>query len=295
MPKSIRIGVAGLGFGGAVHVPVLQSLPDVSVVGLAASRPAKALAVAERMGVPHSCCGFEELLNLDLDAVSIALPPIIGAEAAKAALKKGLGVLMEKPLAGSARRAAELVGLAEGRTSAMNYIFTGLDTFRAMKKLLDEGRLGRLEKVDVVWTVESWANQNRRWSWKTDADQGGGVLNSLGAHVCFLMDWFCGPVEVMQTRTFDDVIAGFAPPGTKPAEHRVEARLKAGEADIDMALDNGQKTPPLHRWTFAGEGGTAVLENFSDDYFGGFTLRGVPGQADIMEKTSASDDRRFMA
>jgi predicted dehydrogenase len=295
MPETIRIGVAGLGFGAAVHVPVFQSLPGVSVVALAGLRREKAIDVASKLGVPHSCSGFKELLSLNLDAISIALPPTVGAEAAAVALESGLGVLMEKPLAATAGQAVELARLAKGRTTAMNFIFTGLDTFRTMKKWLDEGRIGRLKKIDVVWTVESWANQNHKWSWKTDALQGGGVLTTLGSHVCFLADWFCGPVNVQQARTQNDIVAAFAPPGSIPAEHRVEAWLKAGEVDIHILLDNGQKTSPLHRWIFIGDRGTAVLENTSNDYFGGFTLRMVPDEPGIEEMASPADDRRFIA
>lgn len=293
--REIRIGVAGLGFGAAVHVPVFQSLPGVSVVGLAGLRREKTIDIAAQMGVPYSCCGFEELLNLDLDAISIALPPTVGAQAATTALQNGLGVLMEKPLAGNAGQAAELARLAEGQTAVLNYIFSGLDTFRTMKQWIAEGRLGLLQEVSIVWTAESWANRNHKWSWKTDAQQGGGVLTTLGSHVCFLVDWFCGPTKVTEVHSRNDVIAAFAPPGAMPAEHWVEAQLEAGSVNIELLMDNGSKTHPLHRWTFVGERGTAVLENTGNDPFGGFTLRGPLGEPEILEKASANDDRRFVA
>lgn len=296
MPEHIKIGIAGLGFGSAVHLPVFQSLPGVSVVGVAAARPGKAEGVAEKAGIPHACEGYEELLDLDLDAISIALPPETGSQAAAIALGKGLGVLMEKPLAGNADRAGELIRLAEGRTAALNYIFYKLDTFQMVKNAIVQGNLGRLERIDVVWTAESWANRNRKWSWKTDARRGGGVITTLGSHACFLAEWFSGsPIEVLRTQASNNVAAAFSPPDAEPAEDHVEAEMKAGNVEIGLLLDNGRKQPPLHRWVFKGQRGTAVIENTTNDYFGGFVLRGMPGQSDIVEKKSESDDRRFLA
>ena len=67
--KEIRIGVAGLGFGAAVHVPGFQSLsaqrprpgtwrlPEIKVVVLAGSTQERAQCRAQKLGIEASCAG----------------------------------------------------------------------------------------------------------------------------------------------------------------------------------------------------------------------------------------------
>ena len=48
----MRVGVVGLGFGAAVHVPALRRLEGVEVVALAGSNRAGAEEAAAAAGVP---------------------------------------------------------------------------------------------------------------------------------------------------------------------------------------------------------------------------------------------------
>ena len=45
--RELRVGVAGLGFGAAVHIPVFQAMPGVVVEGIAGKNYAHATLVAK--------------------------------------------------------------------------------------------------------------------------------------------------------------------------------------------------------------------------------------------------------
>ena len=80
------------------------------------------------------------------NAVVIATPTQTHFELAKAALKAGKHVLVEKPLAGSAAEAEELVELARrhDRLLAVGHVFLFNNGIRAVKRLIDDGALGRV-------------------------------------------------------------------------------------------------------------------------------------------------------
>ncbi len=116
----MRVGVVGLGFGAAVHVPALQRLDGIEVVALAGSNRAGAQAAAAAAGVALGCGSVDELLEQRLDAVTIAVPPDRQADLAAAVLAAGVPVLAEKPLAASvdeAERLAELAASAQSTSS----------------------------------------------------------------------------------------------------------------------------------------------------------------------------------
>ena len=129
----MRIGVAGLGFGAAVHVPALQQIPGVEVVGLSGTDLERTQREAEQRGVAAACVGINELIDLDVDALTLALPPDVNEEAAAVALAAGIPVFSEKPLAASSPGAESLAIAAGTTTTGIDFEFAELETFRALK------------------------------------------------------------------------------------------------------------------------------------------------------------------
>ncbi len=268
-----RVAVAGGGFGAAVHVAGFRAVPGVEVVALAASTQASAALAAARAGVPVACAGIGALLDRPLDAVSFALPPDANPEAVAAALDRGLAVLSEKPLAPNGTDAHRLAVLAADVTTAVDFEFAELESFRALAAAIHDGSIGPVQSVDIVWRVESYAQRHRDWSWKTDAQRGGGVIGVLTTHLLYLIEWLFGPVVVTEAQLDSQATAAFAPPGAEPAAEAAALKLttEAG-VPVRIAVTNAAPGEHLHRWAVAFDGGQATLENSSADYMGGFTL-----------------------
>lgn len=111
--KRLRVGVVGVGYLGRFHARIYADMPNVELVGVADVDSARARDVAAQ----HDCRAFtraEELLPL-VDAVSIVVPTVYHAAAARPFLERGVHMLLEKPLAPALAEAEELVQLAERR------------------------------------------------------------------------------------------------------------------------------------------------------------------------------------
>ncbi|MBI2805310.1 MAG: Gfo/Idh/MocA family oxidoreductase [Planctomycetes bacterium] len=108
--KRLRVAVIGVGHLGKEHARILAGLPDVDLVGVADANPEQAQAVARR----HDTQAFNEywpLLNL-VDAASIVVPTSHHLAVAREFLRRGIHLLVEKPLACTTAEAGELVELA---------------------------------------------------------------------------------------------------------------------------------------------------------------------------------------
>jgi predicted dehydrogenase len=267
------VGIAGAGFGAAIHAPALRAIPGVEIVAIAASTRDRADSVAARLGVPIGCVGVAELLAQNLDAVALALPPLANEEAVAAALDADLAILAEKPLALSAERAAAFAARAGGRTATVDFEFRELASFVACKQLVDSGALGAVRRVSVAWQTRSATMKNRVWSWKTDAAQGGGVITLLGTHALYLLEFLFGAITHIAGHSEARLTAGFAPPGATAAEDTTEWSFDfASGAHGTALITNAGPEQPLHRWEVEFERGNAVLENTGWDYMAGFTF-----------------------
>ncbi|MEK9132842.1 MAG: Gfo/Idh/MocA family oxidoreductase [Patescibacteria group bacterium] len=273
MHNSVRVGVAGLGFGSRVHVPGLQSLPHVSVVAIAGTNKDRAQAVADKCGIGVGCGSLEDFFSQNLDAVTLALPPKQNEIAARMALERGLPVLAEKPLASSAGAAQQLAELAKGKGAMVDFHFAELAPFQKLKELIETRKYGAVRHVQIAWLVESLAQMNKKWSWKTDMEQCGGVNSMLGSHLFYLIEWLLGSIQKMSATMSSSATAAFAPPGSHPAEDGLFLLLDLPDGvKLAATISNASPCGIGHRWEVAFDGGTAILHNPRLDYMTNFTL-----------------------
>ncbi len=120
MPVSngfLRVGVVGTGTFGRNHARVyrdLQADPSVNITftGVVDADQARAKSIAEEFGT-RAYGSVAELLNAEVDAVSVAVPTVAHLAVARELLQSGVDVLIEKPLASTLAEADELAGMAE--------------------------------------------------------------------------------------------------------------------------------------------------------------------------------------
>ncbi|MDX2227616.1 MAG: Gfo/Idh/MocA family oxidoreductase [Verrucomicrobiae bacterium] len=269
----LRIGVAGLGFGAAVHVPGLRESGDFEVVSLLARNPEKGRLAAATLNIPSVHSEAEEFLAGDLDAVSVALPPPASVDLCRRALARKLPVLSEKPLAPDVPSAESLASLAKGIPTMLDFQFMELEAFQKLKLLIDESALGELWYVEVRWVVQSYSHQNRIWSWKNDARHGGGVMGLLGSHLLFLMDWILGEISGLQAAASNSRNAAFCPAGADPAMDSVSLCLRTRACScVSAILSNSAPLHEGHLWRIHGARGILTLSNVTRDYMNGFEL-----------------------
>jgi predicted dehydrogenase len=112
----VRVGVIGAGSLGQHHVRLLRDIEGARLVGFCEVRPERAHQVSSELGVP-AVPSLETLLE-QVDAVTVVVPTIGHHEVAKAAIERGIHVMIEKPIAATLDEADDLLAVAK-RTGAM--------------------------------------------------------------------------------------------------------------------------------------------------------------------------------
>jgi UDP-N-acetylglucosamine 3-dehydrogenase len=108
----VRIGVVGVGVMGSNHARVLAGLAGVTLVGIADPDRKQAEFVAQTLGC-EGVATVGELLDLGLDAITIAAPTQLHHEIALACIARGVHVLVEKPIASSVEEGNAIVAAAK--------------------------------------------------------------------------------------------------------------------------------------------------------------------------------------
>jgi predicted dehydrogenase len=148
------------------------------------------------------------LKRSDIDAIDICTPNNLHREIAIAAAEAGKTILCEKPLAMNVPEGEEMVAAVEkaGVPNIVWYNYRRVPAVTLAKKLIDEGRLGRIFHYRSVflqdWTISSDLPQGGAALWRLDVNAAGsGVTGDLLAHCIDTAIWLNGSIQSVSAMT----------------------------------------------------------------------------------------------
>src|SRR5690242_13087788 len=146
----------------------------------------------------HSYVCIDEMLRSEskIDVVSVCTPNGLHAAHAVAALRAGCHVLCEKPMAISVADCGAMIQAAEAANRRLFIVKQNRfnPPVAAVKKLLDEGKLGRIFSVQLscFWNRDADYYQD---TWKGTTALDGGSLYTQFSHFIDLLYWMVGDVK----------------------------------------------------------------------------------------------------
>jgi predicted dehydrogenase len=206
--KKLRMGVIGLGMG-RHHVKGYQAHPGADMVAVCDADEARLTAMADELGVAQRYTSAEDMFDkAHLDAVSVATPNKWHAPLTIAALKRGLHVLCEKPMAMNAREAADMLKAAKKakRNLMINFSYRFSEMSYALRAQVEAGALGDVYFGRTVWHRRRGVPGMGSSFTRKDIS-GGGPLIDLGVHRLDLALWLMGYPEPLAVSgaTYDPI------------------------------------------------------------------------------------------
>jgi len=236
--KELRVGIVGYKFMGKAHsnawlkAPLFFDLPFKPVLQAACGRNEKPLKeFAERWGWKHTETDWKALVHRnDVDIVDISLPQSLHREVAVEAARAGKHIFCEKPLATSAADARAMLEAVQKAKVVhyLNHNYRRCPAVRLAKRLIDEGRIGRIFHWRGAY-LQSWIiDPNFPLTWHLRKETAGwGPHIDLNSHSVDLARYLVGDVKsvMAMSRRFiderplpDEAVAGTFKGGAKGKE-----------------------------------------------------------------------------
>jgi predicted dehydrogenase len=199
-PATARVAIAGYGLAGEVfHAPLVDATPGLTVGAVATANPVRAArARAQYPGVEVAADAGELLASADrFDALVVATPNRLHVPIARAALHRGLAVIVDKPLAAGADDAQALVDdFAAAGVPLSVFQNRRLDgDFLTVARLVGDGSLGEISRFESRFERVRPQVRDGAWRELPAASEGGGLLLDLGAHLVDQALMLFGPVR----------------------------------------------------------------------------------------------------
>jgi predicted dehydrogenase len=142
-------------FASRRHLPDIAASADAEVVALCRRDEAQLQRVAGHFGVRRTFTDYRRMLDeVEMDAVLVATPHVLHHAQARAALERGLHVLLEKPMAVSSADARDLAALSreKGRVLLVAHNPPHWPHCHLLRQALRSEAFGDLESASISWT-----------------------------------------------------------------------------------------------------------------------------------------------
>ncbi|GAA4265748.1 Gfo/Idh/MocA family oxidoreductase [Frondihabitans peucedani] len=190
----LRVAIVGTGMIGEVHRRAARDA-GAEVVGVLGSTPARSAEFAEAWGVPSAYDSFDDLVADRPDVVQLCTPNATHHGYALRAIRAGLHVVCEKPLALTAEEASELVdaAAAAGVVATVPFAYRYHPLVRELRARRIRGDLGAIHLVHGSY-LQDWLLDPLASSWRVDPDLGGPsrAFADIGSHWCDLAEFVSG-------------------------------------------------------------------------------------------------------
>lgn len=200
--KKLKAAIIGAGERGIWNFGRILSLrKDVEITALCDPNPVRMREAAVALGItPRFYPSISAMVKHDRPDFAIITSPDCYHEAnAVEAMKNGLHVLIDKPLATTAAGALRIIKASKryGRTAMMGFNLRYYPVLQALKRIVDQGRLG---KVFLIENREFYGGGRTYMArWNRHRAKSGGLWIHKGAHDFDVFNWFLGfprPVRV---------------------------------------------------------------------------------------------------
>lgn len=184
----LRVGLVGYGLAGSVfHAPLITSTPGLTLSSVVTRDPARQARVREVYPDARVYDSVEAfwVASAEHDLAVVATPTGSHLAIGLAAIRAGLPVVIDKPLASTATDARRLATAAAAQGGWLSVFHNRRWDGATMtaRKLLAEGLLGTPQRLESRF--ERWRPEANPAAWRetTAPADGGGILLDLGSHL----------------------------------------------------------------------------------------------------------------
>lgn len=204
--RKLRAAIVGCGRISVCYEDAFRRLSDdVELVWAVDKEEEKARTFAESFGCSYTT-NFDEILDKDLDVIHLCLPHYLHPVMAIKAMKAGIHVLTEKPIAISLQDADEMIRVQKETGVKLGVIFQTRYTksVEKLKEMISRGDFGKILTARSYLTWNRPKDYYKGNDWKgTWGKEGGGVLIDQAIHsidrVRYMLDsdvdWIDGSVH----------------------------------------------------------------------------------------------------
>jgi myo-inositol 2-dehydrogenase/D-chiro-inositol 1-dehydrogenase len=245
----MKVGIIGLGNMGQLHGTLLEKRQGITVTGVTDIDAKRREQAAEKF----NCTAYlsvDSLLDSGIDMVFITVPNTRHGSLAAQALRKGIHVFVEKPLATSLEDAA---AVKEAVKRSGKRIFVGYNrrfapVYVKARELINQASFSPAN-INIIQNDGDMQNP----PWLTDIKMTGGFMYDTTVHFLDMVQYLLGEITELRAlgkAFFYSIVDGFV----------VQFKLKSGAIGVITSCGHASWISPFERVQIVGDHKSVITE-----------------------------------
>ena len=236
--RRFKVGIIGTGWIAEAHLESYLEMDDVDIVAMADLIPGKAEKFAKRYNKDGRLDNVrfypshKELLDAEteLDAVSVCTYNMTHAECSIYALKKGVNVLLEKPMCVTTEEAVEIMKAEKesGKLISIGFQPRGDENMKMVRKIVQSGELGE------IYYIQTGGGRRRGVPNSTFIEKKTAGIGAMGDIGCYSLDVVLNAIDYPKPLTVSGYTSGFF--GSNPKYNNPEDAARFNVEDFAAAF-----------------------------------------------------------
>ena len=236
--RRFKVGIIGTGWIAEAHLESYLEMDDVDIVAMADLIPGKAEKFAKkynkdgRLDNVRFYPSHKELLDAEteLDAVSVCTYNMTHAECSIYALKKGVNVLLEKPMCVTTEEAVEIMKAEKesGKIISIGFQPRGDENMKMVRKIVQSGELGE------IYYIQTGGGRRRGVPNSTFIEKKPAGIGAMGDIGCYSLDVVLNAIDYPKPLTVTGYTSGFF--GSNPKYNTPEDAARFNVEDFAAAF-----------------------------------------------------------
>ena len=211
--RRFKVGIIGTGWIAEAHLESYLDMDDVDIVAMADLIPGKAEKFAKkynkdgRLDNVRFYPSHKELLDneTELDAVSVCTYNMTHAECSIYALKKGVNVLLEKPMCVTTEEAVEIMKAEKesGKIISIGFQPRGDENMKMVRKIVQSGELGE------IYYIQTGGGRRRGVPNSTFIEKSTAGIGAMGDIGCYSLDVVLNAIDYPKPLTVSGYTSAF--------------------------------------------------------------------------------------
>ena len=200
MQNKINLGIIGKNFGYHVIYKSFLKNKKYKIKGFSFNTKK-----TEQIKIPKSVKLYsswkELILDKTINAVAVAVPPLLHKSIIKFAIKNNKHIFCEKPFTCSYKEANFICNLIKRKKSLshmVNYEFAEIDAFHFFKKKIINNM--KINRIYLNWFIN--INKRSDTNWKENHSKGGGIIFNYVCHAIYYLEFLFGKIASIQANIF---------------------------------------------------------------------------------------------
>ena len=192
----MKAGIIGLGHGARVLIHSFR-LSKIKVYGITSRNYIKAQKIGKENNIKNIYKKWKDLIkDKEIEIIAIAVPPVDQIDILNECIKQNKLILSEKPIGININKVNNFFTklLYYKNLFLVDYIFPEHRAFKKFKKIIDSKKTYKDDYINIKFTTQTYINKFKIINWKSETNQGGGIISFFLTHIIDYLIIFFGKI-----------------------------------------------------------------------------------------------------